>query len=174
MKKVNFRINEIISNLSGNMLGICLNDNMLNSINNNDKITSCDVLSKITRGKDDSGRKQKNFDIKKLRKKFKKKRLNYIIGNIEHLEQYFKTFIYDSIYINKGEIYLYTSIKDYDYDKIERKYKRYHINVEREECIDGLIFKIEVKNTKSRKIKDRAFTLLDFLLDLVELIGDIL
>ena len=58
------------------------------------------------------------------------KKVDFIICNIEEIKKYTKTFIKDSIYINKDMLYIY-NIKDEELkQELIKKYKRYSTIVE--------------------------------------------
>ena len=59
------------------------------------------------------GEKTKKLNIKNLRKKYKKKGLNYMIVNAEDIMPYKNRFVRDSIYITKKSIN--NKIKDFLY-----------------------------------------------------------
>lgn len=118
--------------------------------------------------------KDRNLSILKNEKKFKKKRKDMIIGNIEELDRYMKTFIKDSIYITKGTVYLFIQNVDYDYDLLVKRYKRFGVTPVIEHCQDGIVLVIEVKNTKNHFWKEKVYYILDALFDFIDVVGDIL
>ena len=81
MKKVERELCNIVKDLEGNLIGIGLAEpKLLDKIERNDKITECTLLNDQTGelNKEQSGRTKK-LNIRKLRKKFKKKRIDTII-----------------------------------------------------------------------------------------------
>ena len=132
---------KIVKKLDGKLLVIVnfififfsfsIDTKILNCINNNNNIISCDILtSKNDDTKYDTKGKQKKINISSLRRKYKKKKINYIIADINEIDKYLKTFVKDSIFINQKEI-IFLSDKNYDYDLIKNKYKRYKTDIER-------------------------------------------
>lgn len=175
MKTIEKIINPIIQTGSGNVLAICPTSTMLAYLEENNRIDICDILSNPTKENDGSkGKRQKPFNFKKMRKKFKKKRKDMIIGDITELTRYQKTFVRDSIYITKGTIYLFTQNSDYDYDLWVKRYKRFGVTTIIEHCEDGLVLTIEIGNTKNHFWKEKVYFILDVIFDFIDVIGDIL
>lgn len=172
---VNKELIKSIKQMNGKIIGIGISEQkILDTIDKNDSILMCDLLnSNISSNNNSTGKKSKTFYINKLRKKYKYKKINNIICNVEEIDKYLKTFIKDSIYINKDEIYFY-SLKKYDSAKIINKYNRYNTNIEKINCSDGLIIKINTKQAKNNYIKDKLFYIKDSFEILADIIGDIL
>ena len=110
----------------------------------------------------------KTIKIKKIRKVFKKKKIDYIICNYDEISNYLNTFVKDSIYINKGKLYFYGNI---DVDLLKLKYGRYNVEIN---LIDKKIIEIDTSSAKNNFFKDNYYRLVDFKDRLVEIIGDVL
>ena len=67
--------------------------------------------------------RNKKINIKKIKKQFKKKSLDTIICNYETIKPFYRSFIPNSIYLNKGTLYIYGNKEDLQ--KIKPKYQRY-------------------------------------------------
>lgn len=121
-----------------------------------------------------SGKRGKTISIKKIRKIFKKKRIDYIICNIEDINRFLRTFIRDSIYINKSKLYIYGTKENLDSELIEKRYKRYNTSIIITEYNKELL--IEIDNTKAynNKIKDMFYNICDIGYNIVNTIGDLL
>ena len=91
---------KITRSLDGNVLGIGLDEEMIKEIELNDKIIECDLLNSHTKGKKKFSLFNKTINIKKIRKIFKKKKVDYVVCNYDEISKYFNTFIKDNIYIN--------------------------------------------------------------------------
>ena len=110
-------LKKIISKLRGNVLSIGLDSNLCDELNNNTKINNLDVIDfvskrvgmkKLLKSKNES----KKINIKKLKKIYKKKGVDYIICNYDIIKKYMRYFIKDSIYMNNNALYLYgTDVK---------------------------------------------------------------
>lgn len=161
-------LKKIIKNLDGNVLGIGLSEDLIEEIENNDKIINCNLLNPYIKGKKKFSLFNKTIKIKKIRKIFKKKKIDYIICNYDEINNYFNTFVKDSVYINKKKIYYFGNV---DIDLLKYKYGRYDTNI---------IIKnknlVEIDNSKAKNnfLKDNYYRLKDFKDRLIELIGDIL
>lgn len=175
MKKINSYLKSYVKNINGNLLGIGIKDDkILELIEKNDNIKICDLLnSNNIHNEDGKGKKMKTISIKKIRKIFKKKRFHYIIANAEELKPYFKTFVRDSIYINKDIIYIYTS-KEYDYSRLKIMYERYNAKIAVEKCRDGNILIIDTSNTKDHRVKNKIYYIYDIGYELIDSIGEFL
>ena len=156
-------MNDLINNLSGNVLGIGLDEKLSKLLYKNKKINNCDLLDIYTSGNKEKG-KCKKISIKKIRKKYKN--LDYVICNYKVIEKYFNTFIYDSIGITKNKIYYYNVPND----NTLNKYKRYNSII-----INNKDF-IEIDNSQSKLniFKKIYYRFIDFINRAIELIGDIL
>lgn len=161
-------LKKIIKNLDGNVLGIGLSEDLIKEIENNDKIINCNLLNPYIKGKKKFSLFNKTIKIKKIRKIFKKKKIDYIICNYDEINNHFNTFVKDSVYINKKKIYYFGNV---DIDLLKYKYGRYDTNI---------IIKnknlVEIDNSKAKNnfLKDNYYRLKDFKDRLIELIGDIL
>lgn len=162
------KIKKIIKTLSGNVLGIGLDEELTDLIEKNDAITECNLLNSHTKGKFKKTFFKKTIKIKKIRKIFKKKRVDYIICNYGEISNYFNTFVKDSIYINKNKIYFYGKI---DLELLKSKYGRYDVKFN---LIDKNILEIDTSLAKNNFIKDNYYRFIDFKNRLIEIIGDIL
>lgn len=169
-------ITNIASCTSGNVLGIGVNKTIINALNKNNRILNCNLLdSEISSGTISKKKKrQKKIRIKKLRKVFKKKKVDFIICNIETIKTYLKTFIKDSIYINKDMLYIYNINDDELKQELIRKYQRY--NTEIKEIKDGntIILQIDNKKSKTNILKDYIYLIVDTVLNIFEIISDML
>lgn len=177
MKTVEQYMKQIIHHGVGNVLAIGPTESMQSELERNDAITICDVLNHPQKGlgvKTLFFKKEKTFHFNKMRKTFKKKRKDMILGDIAELENHLKTFIRDSIYITKGTIYLYTWNNTYDFELLIKRYKRYAIVCKLEKCKDGNILVIPVQNTKNHYWKEKFYYVIDTIADIIDMIGDAL
>lgn len=176
MKTIDQFMCQMIQKSAGNILAIVPTSCMEQELKSNEMIMVCDVLNRQqnqSKGKMFS-KKMKPFNFKKVRKTFQKKKKDIVIGNIEELERYFKTFVADSIYITKGSIYLFTYNKDYDFDLLHRQYSRFVSQSKSETCLDGIVFIVEVNNAKNHFWKEKIYYVTDIVINVVDAIGDAL
>ena len=162
------KLKNIIKNLEGNVLGIGLNENLISAIEKNNRIIECNLLNSCAKGKFKKSFFNKTIKIKKIRKIFKKKKVDYIICNYDEINNYFNTFIKDSIYINKNKLYFYGNI---DVNLLKLKYGRYNTKIN---LIDKNIIEIDNSLAKNNFLKDNYYRFIDYKNHLVEIIGDIL
>lgn len=177
MKKNKDKIVEIINKLSGTILGIgIVEDNYLDAINENDDITLCHLMNlKNLQSKNSKALfKTKTINIKKIRKKFKKKKINYIICKIDDIKDYLRTFIKDSIFIAKEKIYFYGNKEIIDYEKLISKYNRYNTKISTFQDKDYIIIEIDVTKAKNEFIKDIGYSFVDTAEYIADLIANAL
>ena len=171
------KIYDITKCTSGNVLGIGVDEKISEILEQNDLVTNCNLLnsySKETNKKQTKKKKLKKIRIKKLRKVFKHKKVDFIICNTEEIKKYLKTFIKDSVYINKDMLYLY-NIKDEELkQELIKKYKRYNTIVEEIKDNNEIILKIDNKNSKTNIFKDTLYLIIDTLTQLLNIISDLL
>ena len=168
------KIYDIAKVVSGDVLGIGVDEKISEILEQNDRVLNCNLLnsfSKPNTTKEEKKQRLKKIRIKKLRKVFKKKKVDFIICNIEEIKKYMKTFVKDSVYINKNILYIY-NLNDEEYKKeIIKKYNRYNTKIEE---IDKTTLKIDNSNAKTNIIKDSFYLILDTLASLFNIISDLL
>ena len=171
------KIYDISKVVSGNVLGIGVDETISEILNQNERVITCNLLNEIVKKSSKvEGKKKrlKRIRIKKLRKVFKKKKVDFIICNMEEIKKYMKTFVKDSIYINKNILYIY-NIKDEEIkQEIIKKYKRYNTNIEEIKEKEDLVLKIDNSNAKTNFIKDSFYIVVDTLTTIFNIISDLL
>lgn len=168
MKK-NSVLSKEIENMSGNVLGIGdFNKTLINKINKNINIINCNVLGN-GESDDDVKTRVKKMRISNLRK-FKHKRINYLICNYDNINNHLKTFIKDSIYITKDYIYFCTN----DIEYIKKLYNRYNVSIKEIKCSDQSILIINTKKAKNNKLKEMFYMIADSIEKAIEIITNLL
>ena len=174
------KLESIIKSCKGNVLAVCLDDDLMVKLNKNNNIglvsieSSKSIPTKVgvkTKKKKLNG--TKNIGIKKLRKYFNKKSVDVLFCNMNEMNEYYKYFIRDSIYLCIGTVYLYFN-NDIDKDFLIKKYERYNVTIETTEYKNGCILKIDTSLAKNNYFKDKLYMIHDTLYNLIELIGNIL
>lgn len=166
---MNKELEKIIESLNGNLIGIGIKEEkIIKLIEKNDNIFECNLLDCIDINNEEKG-KNKKIKIKKLRKKFKKRRTNYIICNYKRINEFKEKFIYDSIYICNKEIYIYS---DEYIESVERRYNRF-CKTEISKTKDGYIYKITI-NKKMNKITEIYYKIIDNTISLIDFISNLL
>lgn len=162
-------MNNELKKLSGSILGIGLSEKEQNMLEKNDNVVECYLLNSNGTSSNNSKGYSKTIDIRKIKKIFRKKSFDYIVCNFEELKPYLRSFIKNSIYLNRNKIYYY-SIKDFDLEELENRYKRYGSTIERKKSI--LI--IDNSNAKTNLFKNMFYHLCDLIYDTIEYIGKLL
>ena len=171
---MNDALKNVIEKISGNLLGIGIQQkNLIESIDKNENIKICDLLDSADIKKEGLSGKIKKVYIKKFRKVFKKGRFDYIIANSKLLEDYYRYFVKDSIYINKNIIYIYID-KEYDYERLIKMYKRYNTNVKMEKYNDGVLIIIDASKSCDHVIKNKFYLIGDTVYYYFDKLGDYL
>lgn len=172
-------LKKICKELDGNIITIGLeNKTVVDELEKNNKINS--LYSMQFNGKKRSKkqgkriRRSKTISIKKIRKVFKKKRIDYIICNIEDIERFLRTFIKDSIYINKKKLYIYGDKNNIDIDLLEKRYKRYNVKINIIEYSKEVLMEIDTTNAYNNFFKDIFYNISDILYSIYNTIGDLL
>jgi len=171
---MNNELNKIIKTFKGNVLAIGIDEKLSKKIDINENIIKCDILNYIANKKEKKIAKQKKvktIDIKKLRKIYKKKKIDYIICEYSQIEKYLNTFVKDSVYINSSKLYFYGKINK---ELLLKKYRRYTDKINITTKKDEYIIEIDNTDTKNNKIKEFGFSVVDKVNSLIEIIGDIL
>ena len=158
-----------IKKMEGSLLGIGIDDaSMLDAIEGNNRIDLCYILS--NGGK--SGNKKfklfrkgrtKKINIKKIREHFRKKSIDNLLCDYNVIKKFYRSFISNSVYINKGKLLIYGNIKELE--KLKEKYERYSDDIIVEKTNKSFLLIVNNKNTKNYIIKDNYYKLLDVLSD---------
>lgn len=178
MKKISNELNDSIKKFTGSLVVFgSLEEKVLNSIEKNKNITVCDIITeyRFSFKKSEQGKKNKKakkFNIKKLKKLYKKKTVDYLFVNLDEFDKYKKLIIPNSIYISKKEILIYSQDSEYDFDIIEKRYKRYTKNVDIINCDEGKIIRVHSSGTKNNVFKDKFYFVVDTLYNVAEVISN--
>ena len=167
---MNKELKGIINKLSGNILGIGLDDDLIKVIKKNDKITECNLLDSFVKSRFGKGNSA-SIRIKKIRATFKRKKVDYIICNYETISKYLDTFVKDSVYINKNKLYFFFIL---DIELLKKRYSRYKTNITEKKYHNSYILVIDNSEAVNSPFKDIYYRLIDFKDKLIEIIGDIL
>lgn len=172
--KTNKYLLDQIKHLEGRVLTIDVEDYILTAIDKNDAIKDCIELDSIT--KENSGHYSlfsKKLSSKKMKKKFKKKRIDTIIVNNISLKPMINTFVRDSVYIAKTNVYIYGSEKESPSNILIKRYKRYNTKIEKI-TENGYILKIDTTNAKNNWFKDLGYTILDNWQEFIDMLASYL
>lgn len=165
------------ADFTGNIL--CLgvtDDKLLNSFNKLqganifmiDKAPKRKLFFKRSKVKTKEGKK---INIKKLRKTFKNKSIDYIICDFNEMFDYFKYIIGDSVIINRKILYIYGESKHIEPNILADRYKRYGASVKVEIEYDKFIIIINNEKSKTNWFKNRFYVVVDTLHNIGDLIS---
>lgn len=115
---------------------------------------------------------QKMVSAKKLRKKFKKKKTDYMICHTSDIMSIQKQFWKDSIFLIRKKIYFYGKIKELPDDFI-KKYKRYNATIGYEYFDTDYLITIDVCHSYTHVLKDIWYTITDTVVQGYEIVGDL-
>lgn len=176
MKFIEKQLIDKVKNISGNLLVIGVeSDKVIEEIHNNKNIIISNSLDDDTKNKNKGKEiKRKVVSIRKIRRLFKKKKIDYLICNIEKLNRFMRNFIKDSIYICKKEVIFYGNINDYDINKLIKRYKRYNVVIDIKEKDKEFYLIINAEKAKNNKFKDLLYYIKDSFSDAGDFISEIL
>ena len=174
------KLEGIIKKVDGNVLSVCLDDKLMNALNNNKHINLYSIDSNSNNSSKFFKRKTKRktnkgkiINIKKLRKYLNKKSVDYLFCNMNEMFKYYKYFIKDSIYLNNNKLYIYSN-KEIDKDLIIKNYNRYKVEIEFTEYKNGYLIIVNNTQSKNNYFKDKIYFIKDTLYNIAETIGNIL
>lgn len=172
-------LKNLCKEISGNVVTIGVDyKTVLDELDKNEKIVNLYSMQfngkKRSKKKEKGKKRDKLVSIKKIRKIFKKKKIDYIICNIEDINRFLRTFIRDSVYINKEKLYIYGSKNNIDLELIEKRYNRYNVTINITEYDKDVL--VEIDNTKAfnNALKDIFYNIADILYSIYNAIGDLL
>lgn len=171
---MNKELIELVNDFEGTVLAIGINEKISAAIDKNNKILKCDILNYITNKKEVKEAKSKRskiINIKKLRKIYKRKKVDYIICNYDEIKKYLNTFVKDSVYINSSKLYLYGNVNK---ELVLKKYKRYTDKIKVIKKQGSYLVEVDNTNTKNNIFKEFIYRIIDGFNNAVEVIGDVL
>ncbi len=164
------KLSNIVKEFTGNVLCLGVKENsILKNLSNNDNISvytierklSKRIFSKRKKAKVVKDEKGKKINIKKLRKTFKKKSIDYIVCDINEIYDYFKYFIYDSVVINKKKLYLYGDSKYIDPNVLAKRFERYYAKTEVFISDNQFIIIVDNETSKGSWMKSKCYIIVD-------------
>jgi len=162
-------MNSELKKISGSVLGIGLSEKEQIILEKNDKVLECYLLNSNSTNNTNSKGRSKVVDIRKIKKIFRKKSFDYIIGNFDELKPYLRSFIKNSIYLNRNKIYYY-NINDFELEELQNRYIRYGSIIE----IKKNLVIIDNSNSKKNIFKTIFYYLCDLIYDVIDYIGKML
>jgi len=169
----------VIKKFKGNVLTIGVDDDyILKYMNNNSNINvftiDKDKGNRIIKRKKRKMNSSKNINIKKLKKYFYKKSIDYIICDITEIKDYIKYFVPNSIYLNCNKLYIYGNNDIIDVETIIKKYKRYKTTIDVKLYKDDYIITIDNTKSKNKRLREKFYFIKDTFINLADFISTIL
>lgn len=158
-----------LKKIEGTVLAIGLDEKLLDVLEKNNKIEECYLLNSGANSNDGRKGYSKTINIRKIKRIFRKKSFDYIICNFEQLKPYLRSFIKNSIYLNRKTIYFY-NIEDFDLDELQKRYERYESVFE----VKKEIATIDNSKARTNRFKNVWYYLRDLGYDTLEYISKIL
>ncbi|MDD3341306.1 MAG: hypothetical protein PHN72_03815 [Bacilli bacterium] len=162
-----------IKQLKGFVLGIGLDETLEDALYANENIHKCDLISNMKSGSTSIEKgTNKTISIYKLKKKYKKNKVDYIICNVEDVEEYMKYFLRDGTYIVKNKIYLYGNLNKINIEDFSKVLKRYDFVVKIEK--NKKEYLLTLQKNQCHYSKNYFYFLVDGFLEYVEKISSFL
>lgn len=171
------RLLDDIKIFEGNVTLVGVNDNKIKKNLSKNKNINIFELNRPERGKIFSKKKKlksssgKKVSIKKFRKIFKKKSVEYLIIDLNNVFDYYKYMASNSIYICNKKIYIYGDSDYLTAKDVAKKFKRYTKNIECIQIDNEYLVIVDCKNTKYRYFKEKFYLAIDSFLNLGDMIS---
>lgn len=171
------KLTDIVKKFSGNVVCIGVTDGAIVKRLNANKAVSVYMIERDLKKSIFSRRKKakvnggKKVNMKKLRKTFKKKSVDYIICNLNEVYDYFKYFIYDSVYINKKKLYIYGDSKYIDPNRLAKRFTRYRAKVEVTSSGNSFLIVVDNSSSHGNWLQSKWYILIDSFHNLGDMIS---
>lgn len=171
------RIINDIKDFKGNTVCIGVEDNKIKRTLNKNKNVSVFELNRLQSRKIFSKKKRLkttngiSVKIKKFRKIFKKKSIEYVIIDLNNMFDYYKYMASNSIYICNKKIYIYGNSDYVTAKSVAQKFKRYKTNIETLQIDNDYLVIVECKKAKYSRIKEKFYLIIDTFHNLGDMIS---
>ena len=156
MKVIETRLLELAENSEGSVISIGISfPKFFSKLSLNKYVKEFNFLSSIQIESDEGSDQEVNLKtvpLDKLRKFFKKNKIDYIFIDYKHIENYLHSFIQDSIYINKRNIYIVFE-DEKELVKVKELYEMYGSNCKYKK--EGTLYLLSINNYS---VKSNVFT----------------
>lgn len=162
------RLLEDINHLKGNVLCIGVTDKkIMKGLKANKSIglyelTRQQKKSFFNRNKRIKSNNGKSVKIKKFRKIFKKKSIEYLIIDLNSIFDYYKYITSNSIYICNQKIYVYGHSDYVDAKLVAQKFRRYKTVIETFQNNDKYLVVVDCREAKYSWFKEKYYLVIDF------------
>ncbi len=174
------KLTDIVKDMTGEVVCFGVKDEAIMNLLQRNKNTNAFLINReprksiFTRRKKvkiDGQKKGKKMNMKKIRKTFKKKSVDYILCDFNEIYDYFKYFIYDSTVINKGKLYLYGKSKYIDANRIGKRFERFHGEVTVSITGEDFLIIVDNHNSKGNWLKAKWYIIIDSFHNLGDMIS---
>lgn len=161
------RILDDIKNFKGNVLCIGVKDKkIMSSLKKNSKIGVYELSRdepkrffgykkrvKISKGR--------SVRIKKFRKLFKKKSIEYLIIDLNSIFDHYKFIASNSIYVCRKKIYIYGNSDYINAKLVAKKFERYKTKIERVQLDNEYLVVVDCSKAKYNFFKEKIYLIVD-------------
>ena len=164
-------LKKLCKEVEGRIVTLGLEEKYVKFLEKNKQITTLDAFDIVSKKKKIKG-KFKNISINKIRKYFKKKKIDAIFYQTDQMENHLFHLPKEIIYIGKKDLYLIG--KKESILKTIPKFERYTPYKEKKEYKDKILVHFTLDCVTSNKIKDFLYFITDNFISLFELLQDYL
>lgn len=165
-------MNSIINGLSNNVVTLDLDNKYRDMVINNKNILNIFELGGSGNGKSFSFFK-KSLDVDKYNKYFKRKDINYFIGEVSNVLKYKKTLVKDILTTTCDKVYIYSKNKN-SLQVLEHIVKRYTKDYEIKKIDRDYILIISCKKVRSNFLINKLYYIKDMFTEFFDFISNIL
>lgn len=158
--------------VKGSVVTFGMDEKYTKFLEKNQQITTLDTINLFGKKKNKMDGKAKEIPIKKVRKYFKKKKIDVIFYQADKMEPYLFSLPKEIIYIGKRDLYIIGS-KD-SVIKILPKFERYVPYKEKKEYNNKILVQFNIEGIVSNRLKDSIYFYKDKLDYFIGLLQDFL
>lgn len=170
MSKIEGWLVRYAKKIEGNVLALGNFDkNFIDTLRENKKVVGFDLLGEV-QGESGKGKgRKKRIPFKKIYKRYKKKKIDYIVSSYDDLMGYKRRFIIDSVALSTNTIVVLKN--EAHLELVKNRFSRYPVVIEEHIEKNGyiLIISHEEKSIKHKRI----YLLKDTIIDGLEMFGDL-
>lgn len=156
----------------GRVVTFGLEEKYIKFLEKNKDIVTLDTLNSFSKNKKKLKGISKNIPIKKIRKYFKKKKIDTIFYQVDYMKPYLLQLPKEIICIGKKDLYLIGSKEEIE--NTLPKFERYTSCSKIDEYQDKSIAHFIITNVKNNKIKELIYYIIDITLNITDVLQDFL
>lgn len=173
---VNKQLIEIIKQIQGKLIVIgSIDESVKDAIEQCPNINQVDLLIDNSKLKPDKFKFQnkKTIYIKKLKKHYGKKRVDYIIANYDDVKYKFSNFVVNSTFITKKEVYIFSTLKQLNIEQLAKQFNYFNAETSLVKT-DNHLIRVNTIETNNSKINELKYYLNDISYKLFQYISNFL